>query len=65
MSCMDSEFSLTELKVALQKCGSATPGVDEVSSKMIKHLSDKILLKILELYNKIWMEGIIPKIWKL
>ena len=40
------------------------PGVDRVSYKMIKHLSDSILLKTLELYNKIWMEGIIPKIWK-
>ncbi len=64
-SCMDTEFTLTELKVALQKCANTAPGVDRVSFKMIKHLSDRpILLMILELYNKIWMEGIIPKIWK-
>lgn len=63
-SCMDIEFTLTELKVALQKCANTAPGVDRVSYKMIKHLSDRILLKILELYNKIYMEGIIPKIWK-
>jgi len=63
-SCMDLEFSLTELKVALQKCANTTPGIDKVSYTMIKHLSDCMLLKILELYNKIWTEGIIPKIWK-
>ncbi len=63
-SCMDTEFTLTELKVALQKCANTASGVDRVSYKMIKHLSDSILLMILELYNKIWMEGIIPKIWK-
>ncbi len=56
-SCMDTEFTLTELKVALQKCANTAPGVDRVSYKMIKHLSDSILLMILGLYNKYgWKE---------
>ncbi len=63
-SCMDAEFTITELKAALQKCANTAPGVDRVSYVMIKHLSDSILLMILKLYNKIWTEGIIPKIWK-
>ncbi len=63
-SCMDSEFTITELKTALQKCANTAPGCDRISYIMIKHLSDSVLLMILKLYNKIWIEGILPKIWK-
>lgn len=42
-SCMDSKFTITELKIALQKCANTAPGCDRVSYIMIKHLSDSII----------------------
>ena len=64
MSVLDVEFSLSELKMALGNTGYSSPGCDDICYAMIRNLPDKLLEKILELFNKIWNEGKIPKVWK-
>ena len=59
------EFSFAELKEALGKCGNTSPGPDTIQYDMIKHLHPTALTQILNLFNKIWEEGIIPDIWRL
>lgn len=57
-------FTMAELKGALAKCKKSTPGKDEVSYTMLKHLSDEGLQLLLNLYNKVWGKGRIPSGWK-
>ena len=64
MSILDIEFSLSELKMALSNTGYSSPGCDNICYVMIRNLPDKFLEKVLELYNKIWNEGKLPKVWK-
>lgn len=50
-------FTIGALKRALDKAG-------KVCYCMIKHLSEENLEKLLMLYNRLWVDGIIPGCWK-
>lgn len=63
-SCLDAPFSYSELKRALKNTKASTPGQDGISYVMLKKLSDESLKIILQFYNKVWEEGILPKRWK-
>ena len=61
-----SEFSLTELKSAIQKLKARkSPGVDGITNEMIKNLSALGKEKLLIIYNKSWKTSEIPSIWRL
>lgn len=49
-------FILGEVKRAL--------GKDQVCYTMIRHLTNGALGKLLALFNKVWVEGRLPKTWK-
>lgn len=57
-------FKIGELKRALDKAGQTAPGKDEICYCMMKHLSVEGLEKLLMLYNRVWIEGMIPGSWK-
>uniref|UniRef100_A0A8C2IDK7 ribonuclease H n=1 Tax=Cyprinus carpio TaxID=7962 RepID=A0A8C2IDK7_CYPCA len=61
---LDDEFSYFELKTAINNSKSTTPGRDMISYRILKKLSPKALEALLDLYNYIWNEGILPKQWK-
>lgn len=61
---IDTNFTLFELKRALIGVKSTSPGKDEVSYKMIEQISDVAKSVVLILYNKIWEQGKLPKMWK-
>ncbi|XP_039535824.1 uncharacterized protein LOC120484610 [Pimephales promelas] len=63
-SCLDAPFSYSELKRALKNTKASTPGQDGISYVMLKKLSDESLKIILQFYNRVWEEGILPKRWK-
>ncbi len=63
-SALDVPFSFPELKRALKNTKISTPGQDGISYVMLKKLSDESLNIILEFYNRVWEEGILPKGWK-
>lgn len=60
----NQEFTMDELEQALIKCKNSSPGKDQVCYIMIKNFSYESKKILLEFYNKIWIEGIVPKQWK-
>jgi len=59
---LDVLFSKSELNMALRKLGKTSPGRDKIC--MLGNLSDKGKDVLLNLYNKVWIEGCIPRAWK-
>lgn len=64
MSIMDSEFNMSELKIALNDTAYSAPGMDYLCYAIFRKLPDNILEKVLNLFNKIWNEGKLPSKWK-
>ena len=57
-------FSTTELEDSLNKCKlKKAPGPDKVSNDMIVQLSKQGKTFLLNLINKTWRTGKLPKIW--
>lgn len=63
-SILYAEFTMSELKIPIINTAYSSPGTDHLCYAMFRKLPDGILGKILELFNKIWDEGKLPKIWK-
>lgn len=61
---INGPFTLEELKQALSKSGLTAPGKDQICHVMLKQLSEFALEVILQLFNKIWEEGRLPRCWK-
>ena len=59
----NKEFSYMELDNALKLTNDSAPGEDKVTYKMIRGLSLINKAPLLELYNKIWKEGYVPREW--
>ena len=51
----------TELNNALRKLGKSTPRKDTICYSVLENLSDKGKIVLLNVYNKIWQDGIIPR----
>lgn len=63
-SPLDAEITLFELKSALTSTAQTSPGQDGVCYVMLKHVSDVVLKKVVEVYNRVWEEGRVPATWK-
>ena len=63
-SVLEKEFTLFELKRALNGAKNTSPGKDGICYKMIKEIDDVAKYGILKLYNKIWEQGKLPLCWK-
>lgn len=63
-SNMDEDFNIFELKIAFNNSRNTTPGRDMISYSMLKNLPEEAIKALLELYNQIWKESILPKEWK-
>ena len=57
-------FTISDLNNALRRLGKSSPGGDEVCYSMMENLTNEGKEVLLALYNKIWVEGIIPYAWK-
>ena len=57
-------FSMTELKSALSKCKNTAQGPDDIHNKMLQTLSTSSLEHLLWFFNRIWLEGSFPDIWR-
>ena len=60
----NEEFSLTELKHALEKSRDTSPGLDLIHCQILKHLPDESLSVLLTIFNYIWQTQHFPTIWK-
>ena len=61
---MDDGFTMAELVRAIGRAGHTAPGADQVGYVMLKHLGDGALVALLGLYNRVWEEGRLPRVWK-
>jgi len=61
---LDADFEIWELKRVLHRIKRTAPGKDGIYYIMLKYANDRILKVVLDLYNKIWIEGRMPKSWK-
>lgn len=59
------DFSVEELMWALDRRGGCSTGADNISYVMLQRLPFTSKIALLELFNRIWSNGIYPAIWKL
>ena len=57
-------FKIQELISTLKRKSNSAPGEDGISYEILKHLHNNALTEILNLYNKIWIQGDIPALFK-
>ena len=57
-------FTDRELKVAINQQKNTVPGEDTIYPQIIKKIPPETLKYLLDMYNKIWKRGEIPKTWK-
>lgn len=62
---MDTSFSLAEFEDALRPKQDTAGGHDQIRYSMLKNLSTKAKLMVLELINKSWEDGEVPSEWKI
>ena len=63
-SALDVEFTMSELKIALQGTGYTAPGQDQLCYAMFRQLPMETMTMVLSLFNTIWREGDMPSLWK-
>ena len=61
---IDEPFTLAEMMRAIKRSRPTSPGKDLVCYSMLKHLGKGALVKVLQLYNRVWEEGRLPGAWK-
>ena len=62
---MTDDFTIHELNSAIRQLKTKkTPGKDEVTNEMIRHLGSHAKQKLLDIYNQSWNTGIFPSSWK-
>lgn len=64
MSTLDVDFTMSELKIALQDTGYTAPGQDQLCYAMFRQLPVETLKLVLRLFNQIWRDGVMPRCWK-
>lgn len=57
-------FTKAEPNRALKKTKMSSPGKDQICYIMLNHLSESSKDILLELYNKVWEKGKVPRKWK-
>ena len=57
-------YSLLELRLALSLCKDSSPGSDNITYSMIRHLDSESLSFRLGLFSSMWSDGYVPPSWK-
>ena len=60
---MNKPFSRSELLDVVRGRKGTSPGIDGIGYPMIANLPTSCLGKLLNLFNRLWSEGICPEIW--
>ena len=64
-AALNEEFKIQELETALKKLKKRkSPGPDKIHNEMLQHLGENGKRMLLNIINKTWMEGQLPRAWK-
>lgn len=63
-TALDATFEMFELKRVLTQVTHTAPGQDKVCYMMFKYADEVVLRAVLGLFNKVWIEGKLPREWK-
>lgn len=58
------DFSVAELRWAINRGKGLSAGIDEIGYPMLRHLTGEMETYVLELFNQVWRAGTIPQRWK-
>lgn len=58
------EFSVKEIKNILDKSKNTSPGIDNISYRLLKNLDDNQIIKLAQHFNKMWINFHYPDKWK-
>lgn len=61
---LDRDFTIEEFLYQLDKLKGSSPGPDEIHNKMLQNLPASAKIKLLQIFNKCWGNGVFPDIWK-
>lgn len=61
---LKNNFTLDELLTSLKSRKNTTPGLDDIPYTLIKKLHVNAQTTLLNIYNKLWYELVIPESWK-
>lgn len=64
LSDLNEPFTIHELTGALSKTKESSPGADRISYTLLKRLPTQCLLLVLQFFNSIWEQQILPTSWK-
>ena len=65
-SIFDDPLTSEELSTALRQLKKGkSPGPDKIHNEMLQNLGSKGMALVLNLFNRTWKEGCLPKAWKL
>ncbi len=65
-AAFSEDFSLTELEAALQRLPTKkAPGPDRIHNEFLINCPRKAQIFLLSIFNRIWKQGEIPRMWKL
>jgi ribonuclease HI len=54
-----------ELRAALGSCKATAPGHDGIHYDMLNHLGEDAFTFLLDLFNRLWREGVVPESWRM
>ena len=60
----NKDFTVKELRKALNKCHDTAVGCDDIHYQFFKHLPFRSLDSLLRIFSQIWHTGILPDSWK-
>ena len=64
MEKYNKKFSIKELSAALRKSHDTAPGPDKIHYQFIKQLPPSCLIILRDIFNKVWVSGKFPSIWR-